>query len=118
MDNDILRRGKLSTHMKFGEASAILAGNSLLTIAFEILSQNNLRLDDKIKIKLVNLLSECSGHSGIAGGQYLDLSFEKKKIPSKKIIAMQIKKTGKLFFFFFVAQVIISNIIIYFGLFE
>jgi farnesyl diphosphate synthase len=109
MDNDILRRGKLSTHKKFGESSAILAGNSLLTIAFEILCQNNLRLDDKIKIELVNLLSECSGHSGIAGGQYLDLSFEKKKISSKKIIEMQIKKTGKLFSFCCVAPVIISK---------
>ena len=109
MDNDILRRGKLSTHKKFGQSSAILAGNSLLTIAFEILSQNNLRLDDKIKIKLVNLLSECSGHSGIAGGQFLDLSFEKKKIPLKKIIEMQIKKTGKLFSFCCVAPVIISK---------
>jgi farnesyl diphosphate synthase len=109
MDNDILRRGKLSTHKKFGESSAILAANSLLTIAFEILCQNNLRLDDKIKIKLVNLLSECSGHSGMAGGQYLDLSFEKKKISSKKIIEMQIKKTGKLFSFCCVAPVIISK---------
>ena len=118
MDNDILRRGKLSTHKKFGESSAILAGNSLLTIAFEILSQNNLRLDDKIKIKLVNLLSECSGHSGIAGGQYLDLSFEKKKISSKKIIEMQIKKTGKLFSFCCVAPVIISKKNNYLGQFE
>ena len=109
MDNDILRRGKLSTHKKFGQSSAILAGNSLLTVAFKILSQNNLRLDDKIKIKLVNLLSECSGHSGIAGGQFLDLSFEKKKIPLKKIIEMQIKKTGKLFSFCCVAPVIISK---------
>ena len=52
-----------------------------------------------LKIKLVNLISKCSGHSGIAGGQYLDLSFERKKIPLKKIIEMQIKKTGKLFSF-------------------
>ena len=118
MDNDILRRGKLSTHKKFGQSSAILAGNSLLTIAFEILSQNNLRLDDKIKIKLVNLLSECSGHSGIAGGQFLDLSFEKKKIPLKKIIEMQIKKTGKLFSFCCVAPVIISKKNNYLGQFE
>jgi farnesyl diphosphate synthase len=118
MDNDILRRGKLSTHKKFGESSAILAGNSLLTIAFEILCQNNLRLDDKIKIELVNLLSECSGHSGIAGGQYLDLSFEKKKISSKKIIEMQIKKTGKLFSFCCVAPVIISKKNNYLGQFE
>ncbi len=81
MDNDNLRRGKLSTHKKFGESTAILAGNSLLIIAFEILSQSSLKISDKIKIKLVKLISECSGHTGIAGGQYSDLSFEKKKIP-------------------------------------
>ena len=109
MDNDSLRRGKLSTHKKFGESTAILAGNSLLTFAFEILSQKNFKLDDKIKIKLVNLISKCSGHSGIAGGQYLDLSFERKKIPLKKIIEMQIKKTGKLFGFCCIAPVIISK---------
>ena len=77
MDNDSLRRGKLSTHKKFGESTAILAGNSLLTIAFEILSQKNLFIDEKIKVKLINLISQCSGHEGIAGGQYSDLSFEK-----------------------------------------
>jgi len=109
MDNDSLRRGKLSTHKKFGESTAILAGNSLLTIAFEILSQNNFKLNDKAKIKLINLISECSGHSGIAGGQYSDLSFERKKIPLKKIIAMQIKKTGKLFSFCCIAPIIISK---------
>jgi len=109
MDNDSLRRGKLSTHKKFGESTAILAGNSLLIIAFEILSQNNFKLNDKAKIKLINLISECSGHSGIAGGQYSDLSFERKKIPLKKIVAMQIKKTGKLFSFCCIAPIIISK---------
>ena len=109
MDNDSLRRGKLSTHKKFGESTAILAGNSLLTFAFEILSQKDFKLDAKIKIKLVNLISKCSGHSGIAGGQYLDLSFERKKIPLKKIIEMQIKKTGKLFSFCCMAPIIISK---------
>ena len=109
MDNDVLRRGKLSTHKKFGESTAILAGNSLLTIAFEILSQSSLRLNDKTKIKLVKLISKCSGDSGIAGGQYSDLSFERKKIPLKKIIEMQIKKTGKLFSFCCVVPVIISK---------
>ena len=109
MDNDNLRRGKLSTHKKFGESTAILAGNSLLTIAFEILSQSSLKLNNKIKIKLVKLISECSGHSGVAGGQYLDLTFERKKIPFKKIIEMQTKKTGKLFSFCCIAPVIISK---------
>ena len=55
-----------------------------MTIAFEILSQKSFQLDYKSKIKLVKLISECSGHSGIAGGQYLDLSYERKKVSKKK----------------------------------
>ena len=99
MDNDKLRRGKASTHIKFGESTAVLAGNSLLTMAFEILTSSNLEINEKIKVDLVKKLSECSGHLGIAGGQYLDLSFEKKKISKNRIIDMEIKKTGKLFSF-------------------
>ena len=109
MDNDTMRRGKLSTHKKFGESTAILAGNSLLTLAFEILSHKSLKIENNLKIKLINLISECSGHSGIAGGQYLDLNFEHKKIPLNKIIQMQIKKTGKLFSFCCMAPIIVSN---------
>ncbi len=99
MDNDKLRRGKPSTHIKFGESTAVLAGNSLLTMAFEILSSSNLNINKKTKVDLVQKLSESSGHLGIAGGQYLDLSYEKKKISKNKIIDMEIKKTGKLFSF-------------------
>jgi len=99
MDNDKLRRGKPSTHIKFGESTAVLAGNSLLTMAFEILTSSDLKINEKIKVDLVKKLSECSGHFGIAGGQYLDLSFEKKIISKNKIIDMEIKKTGKLFSF-------------------
>ena len=109
MDNDLLRRGKSSTHIKFGESTAVLAGNSLLTMAFEILSDKSLKVHEKIKIELINRLSECAGHSGIAGGQYLDLSFEKKKISKTKIIQMQIKKTGKLFSFCSMVPAIIKN---------
>ena len=109
MDNDDIRRGKLSTHKKYGEATAVLAGNSLLILAFEILSDRNLLLKEQVKIKLIKFISECSGHSGIAGGQYLDLCFEKKKISIKKIIDMQIKKTGKLFVFVCLAPALIAN---------
>ena len=109
MDNDLLRRGKLSTHKKFGESTAILAGNSLLTIAFEILSQKTFQVDNKVKVKLIKLISECSGHSGIAGGQYSDLNFEGKKIPLNRVVEMQIKKTGKLFSFCCMAPVIINK---------
>jgi|TARA_B100002052_G_scaffold254402_1_gene243962 geranylgeranyl pyrophosphate synthase len=118
MDNDKLRRGKLSTHAKFGESTAILAGNSLLTIAFEILSHSKFKLDYKTKISLINLLSKCSGHSGIAGGQYSDLQFEGKRQSLRKIVDMQINKTGKLFSFCCIAPVIISKKNKYIDLFD
>ena len=118
MDNDKLRRGKISTHVKYGESTAILAGNSLLTIAFEILSQSSLKVDHKTKISLINLLTKCSGHSGIAGGQYSDLKFEGKKQSLNKIVNMQIKKTGKLFSFCCVAPIIISKKSKYINLFD
>tara|TARA_Y100000816_G_scaffold116667_1_gene81785 strand:- start:10 stop:879 length:870 start_codon:yes stop_codon:yes gene_type:complete len=118
MDNDRLRRGKLSTHAKFGESTAILAGNSLLTIAFEILSQPTLKIDYKTKTSLILLLSKSSGHTGIAGGQYSDLKFEGKKQSLKKIIDMQVNKTGKLFSFCCVAPVIVSKKNKYINLFN
>ena len=109
MDNDSIRRGKPSTHIKFGESTAVLAGNSLLTMAYEILSHKDLNVPNKTKIDLINKISESSGHLGIAGGQYLDLSFEHKKISKKKIVEMEIKKTGKLFSFCCVAPLILTK---------
>ena len=109
MDNDSIRRGKPSTHIKFGESTAVLAGNSLLTMAFEILSHKNFHISEKNKINLINKISESSGHLGIAGGQYLDLDYEHKKISKKKIIEMEIKKTGKLFSFCCVVPLILKN---------
>jgi len=109
MDDDKTRRGKPSTHIKFGESTAVLAGNSLQTMACEIIASPNLRINEKIKINLIKKLSECSGHLGIAGGQYLDLSYEKKKVSKKKIIEMEIKKTGKLFSFSCAVPAIIKN---------
>ncbi len=109
MDNDSIRRGKPSTHVKFGESTAVLAGNSLLTMAYEILSHKDLNVSEKTKINLIHKISESSGHLGIAGGQFLDLSFEHKKISKKRIIEMEIKKTGKLFSFCCVAPLILSK---------
>jgi len=109
MDDDKIRRGKPSTHIKFGESTAVLAGNSLQTMACEILASPSLNIKDKIKVNLIKKLSECSGHLGIAGGQYLDLSYEKKKISKNKIIEMEKKKTGKLFSFCCAAPAIIKN---------
>ena len=99
MDNDTIRRGKQSTHIKFGESTAVLAGNSLLTMAFEILTHKDLKTSQAVKVDLVNKLSESAGHLGIAGGQYLDLSYEHIKVSKKRVLEMEIKKTGKLFSF-------------------
>ena len=92
MDDDKIRRGKPSAHIKFGESTAVLAGNSLLTLGFEILSEKNFLIKDKKKNRLIKTLSLCSGHSGIAGGQQLDLSFEKKSKSLNQILNMQRKK--------------------------
>ena len=109
MDNDSMRRGKPSTHKKFGEATAVLAGNSLLTLAFEIISNKKNLISLKQKNNIISLLSNCAGHTGIAGGQELDLKFEKKKKTLKQITDMQRKKTGKLFNFCFQSVAIIGN---------
>ena len=99
MDDDSIRRGKPSTHIKYGEASAVLAGNSLLTLAFEIIADKNYLINSNSKNEIIKSLAFCSGHTGIAGGQELDLKFENKKKKLKQIINMQRKKTGKLFNF-------------------
>ena len=99
MDDDKIRRNKPATHIKFGESTAILAGNSLLTLAFEMIVDRNYKIENKAKIELIKSLAHCSGHVGIAGGQYLDLNFEKKRKRLTNILDMQRKKTGKLFSF-------------------
>ena len=109
MDNDSIRRGKPSTHIKFGEASAVLAGNSLLTLAFEIIADKNYLINPNLKNKIIRSLAYCSGHTGIAGGQELDLKFENKKKNLNQIINMQKKKTGKLFNFCFYAVAIMAK---------
>ena len=109
MDNDSIRRGKPSTHIKYGEASAVLAGSSLLTLAFEIITEKKYPISSNLKNELVRFLARCSGHTGIAEGQELDLKFEKKKKKIKQIIDMQKKKTGKLFNFCLYAVATIAN---------
>ena len=109
MDNDSMRRGKPSTHKKFGESTAVLAGNSLLTLAFEIISNKKNSLSLKQKNEIIRLLSNFAGHTGIAGGQELDLRFEKKNKSLNQIIDMQRKKTGKLFNFCLQSTAIVGN---------
>ena len=102
MDNDALRRGKPSTHKKIWRSySSFGRKNSLLTLAFEIISDEKNLLLPYQKNKIIKLLANCSGHTGIAGGQELDLKFENKSKSLKQIIEMQKNKTGKLFNFLF-----------------
>ena len=109
MDNDTVRRGKSATHIQFGEASAVLAGSSLLTLAFEIIADKKYLLSSKAKNEIIKSLAICSGHTGIAGGQELDLKFENKKKGINQIIDMQKKKTGKLFNFCLYAVGVIAK---------
>jgi len=109
MDNDAMRRGKPSTHIKYGEASAVLAGSSLLTLSFEIIADKKYKLNAKLKNEIIKSLANCSGHTGIAGGQELDLKFENKNKKISQIIDMQKKKTGKLFNFCLYAVGVIAN---------
>ena len=109
MDNDDFRRGKLSTHKKFNEATAILAGDALHDLAFELISCNLKNKNDISKIKLINYLSLCIGYKGLALGQALDLEFENKKLSKNQILDMYSKKTGKLFEFSFASTFILKN---------
>ena len=109
MDNDDFRRGKLSTHKKYGEATAILAGDALHDFAFQLLSESLTNISQKKNLELINYLTLCTGYSGLAGGQSLDLLYENKTLSKKKIIEMYSKKTGKLFEFSFAAPFIIKG---------
>ena len=102
MDDDDYRRGRLSTHKKYDEAQAILAGNSLLTMAFNLLSRDSNPL-------LINLLSQLSGFEGLAGGQSLDIDITKKSINNKMIDKIHELKTAKLFEFCTSAPFIIDH---------
>ena len=109
MDNDDFRRGKESTHKAFGEYTAILAGSSLLTLAFEILTDPKTDFTSDIKNNLIYSLATSSGHQGIAGGQFMDLSLKKKNITKESVIDMQNKKTGELMGFCTESAAIVSN---------
>ena len=100
MDDDDLRRGKPTAHKKFDEATAILAGDSLLTLAFEILAQNETHADASVRSALVLELAQASGMNGMAGGQMLDIEAEAGATQTlDSIIRIQAHKTGALFRF-------------------
>jgi geranylgeranyl diphosphate synthase type II len=95
MDDDDYRRGQLSNHKVFGEGMAVLAGDALLTQAFEMLSELDLNSEDKLNI--INLVSKNVGFKGMVGGQSLDLKFEEKSIDLQTLTKLHNYKTGALF---------------------
>lgn len=96
MDDDDLRRGQPTVHIAFDEATAILAGDSLLTFAFDIIASPETELTDSAKTALVLALSRAAGVGGMAGGQALDLAAEKQAPDEQGIVTLQAMKTGAL----------------------
>lgn len=109
MDNDDVRRGQPTVHRAFDEAAAILAGDSLLTYAFEIVASDETELPASTRTKLVTALARAAGHGGMAGGQVLDLAAETRKPDEAGIITLQAMKTGALIRFACEAGAIIGN---------
>lgn len=109
MDNDDLRRGKPTVHRAFDEATAILAGDSLLTYAFDIIADNTTELDAETRNLLVLRLARASGMGGMAGGQALDLAAERNAPDEPGIITLQAMKTGALIRFACEAGAIIGR---------
>ena len=97
MDNDDLRRGQPSCHKKFDEATAILAGDALLTFAFEILADVSTHADSTVRMELVSSLAKAAGGRGMVGGQMMDLVCQHADLTINEITRLQRMKTGALF---------------------
>jgi farnesyl diphosphate synthase len=109
MDDDDLRRGEPTVHIAFDEATAILAGDGLLTLAFDIIASDETPLDASAKIKLISELAQAAGLGGMVGGQALDLAAEKQQPDEAGILTLQQMKTGALIRFACQAGAIIGN---------
>lgn len=109
MDDDDLRRGKPTVHIAFDEATAILAGDALLTYAFDIIAAPETHLPDRDRIELVLALARAAGIGGMAGGQALDLAAEKETPDEPGIVTLQAMKTGALIRFACEAGAIIAG---------
>ncbi|HZP79927.1 MAG TPA: farnesyl diphosphate synthase [Pseudolabrys sp.] len=101
MDNDDLRRGRPTVHKAFDEATAILAGDALLTFAFDVMARPDTHPDPAVRLALSHELARAAGVGGMAGGQMLDLAAEgrfagKRKLETEEIVTLQAMKTGAL----------------------
>lgn len=110
MDDDDMRRGKLSVHKRYDEATAILAGDALLTLAFEILVDKNTHSDPSVRCELIASLARAAGALGMVGGQMIDLKAENQPLQQEQIKRMQQMKTGALIVFCCEAGAILAKV--------
>jgi farnesyl diphosphate synthase len=96
MDNDVLRRGKPTVHVQFGEAQALLAGDALQALAFEFLTPHDSAISDGVQARLCRLLASAAGHAGMAGGQAIDLASVGTALSEDQLRHMHRLKTGAL----------------------
>ncbi|MDP2064598.1 MAG: polyprenyl synthetase family protein [Burkholderiaceae bacterium] len=96
MDNDVLRRGKPTVHVKFGDATALLAGDALQALAFELLTPADGSVPDAMQAVLCRLLARAAGHDGMAGGQAIDLASVGQPLSEAQLREMHRLKTGAL----------------------
>ena len=96
MDDDVLRRGKPTTHVEFDEATALLAGDALQSLAFQLLADHKLSDDPTIQLKMIQLFATACGSRGMAGGQAIDLDAVGKSLTLPELEYMHILKTGAL----------------------
>ncbi len=96
MDDDVLRRGKPTCHVEYDEATALLVGDSLQSLAFEMLASPGLSGDSGVQMEMIRLLAEAAGSRGMAGGQAIDLESTGKNLELPELECMHIRKTGEL----------------------
>ncbi|WP_284614307.1 polyprenyl synthetase family protein [Aquabacterium humicola] len=96
MDNDVLRRGKPTVHVRYGEAGAMLAGDAMQALAFEVLTPEDASLAPALQARLCALLARAAGHAGMAGGQAIDLASIGKPLGEAQLRDMHHRKTGAL----------------------
>jgi farnesyl diphosphate synthase len=99
MDDDELRRGRPTTHIAFDEMTAVLAGDALLTLAFEVLSHEKTHPSAEVRCRLVNRLAEAAGSNGMIGGQMIDMLASGRSLGRDEVAHLQRLKTGQLFEF-------------------
>ena len=109
MDDDDLRRGQPTVHIRFDEATAVLTGDALLTLAFEVLADGATAGDARVRAELILGLSRASGGHGMVGGQMLDLLSENRQVDETAIIRMQRLKTGEMIAFAGESGAILAN---------